>query len=180
MKTLSTARSTLQWSGEPTTILGIDPGSRKMGYGVVELLPRSGYVYRECGVITANVKAPLHERLVELGEGLTSLLSEYDIAFAAVEDIFVGMNIQSAFVLGQARGMVLYLLGTKGIDITAYAPTLVKKYIGGSGRAPKDQVRRSVSLLTGLTTLPAEDAADALALAVCHAMHLRLSLKGVP
>jgi len=170
----------LKWSGEPTAILGIDPGSRKMGYGVVELIPGKGYVYRECGLITAGGKAPLAERLAELGEGLESLLGEYDIREAAVEDIFLGHNAQSAFALGQARGMVLYLLGKNHIPVTPYAPTLVKKWVGGTGKAPKEQVRRSVSLLTGLSSLPAEDAADALAVAVCHAMHLRHSVKGTP
>ena len=148
-----------------------------MGYAVVTLHGTGSFTYRECGLITANKKAPIELRLAELGEGLASVLSEYAVTEAAVEDIFVGDNVRSAFVLGQARGMVLYLLGGSSVPVTSYAPTKVKKYVTGRGRAPKAQVRRSVSLLANLGSEPAEDAADALAIALCHAMHLKVMMR---
>lgn len=155
---------------ENAYILGIDPGSRKLGYAVLEI---SGIKarYVECGTITAPLTADVPERLREIGEGLEQLISEYPISEAAVENVFTAINPKTALVLGQARGMAIYLLAKAGIAITSYNPNTIKKSVTGRGKAPKLQVRRSVSYLAGLTSEVAEDAADALAVAFCHSMH---------
>ncbi|MBN2724755.1 MAG: crossover junction endodeoxyribonuclease RuvC [Deltaproteobacteria bacterium] len=151
-------------------IIGIDPGSRKLGYAVLSI-DSNPSKYVECGVITAPSSSPLYERLREIGEGLEELLSEYEISEAAVENVFTAQNPKTAMVLGQARGMALYILARKGIPVTGYPPNTVKKSVTGRGKAPKAQVRRSVSLLAGLTSEIDEDASDALAVAYCHLMY---------
>jgi crossover junction endodeoxyribonuclease RuvC len=177
-KQLSTVKSSIIQKKRGVHILGIDPGSRKMGYSVIEISLEGKIIYHECGVITCNVKAPLHERLAEMGESLEEVMTEYPFSMAAVEDVFSAVNIKSALILGQARGMVLYIVGKYGLELTPYAPTKIKKYITGFGRAPKVQVRKAVTLFAGLKSEPAEDAADALAAAICHAIHLNATIGG--
>ncbi|MGM0598057.1 MAG: crossover junction endodeoxyribonuclease RuvC [Myxococcota bacterium] len=152
-------------------ILGMDPGSIKTGYAVIELKNKTQFVYRECGIISANPKQPLEKRLLEIGSEIEEIIQEYPITEAAVENVFSAFNVKSALVLGQARGMILYIISRAGIPVFSYAPNKIKKYITGRGKAAKEQVRQSVTLLSGLSSPPAEDASDALAVAICHSMH---------
>jgi crossover junction endodeoxyribonuclease RuvC len=157
-------------------ILGIDPGSRKMGYGVIEVKSNK-LVYRECGIITCDTKQPMENRLAELGNGLEQIIEEYKPFRAAMESVFTAFNPKSALILGQARGMALYILGKHNIPVSSYAPTSIKKNIVGRGRANKNQVRKAVMFLAKLNYEPAEDASDALAIAFCDALHLRYGVK---
>lgn len=155
-----------------TCWLGLDPGSRKAGYAVLEMGPDGRPRYRECGLLTsAHDQLPL--RLLEIGDALREVILEYRPVEAAVEDVFTANNSRSALILGQARGMALYVLASAGVAVFSYTPGHVKKAICGQGRASKPQVRRNMMHLLRLQAEPEEDAADALALAFCHAMHSR-------
>jgi crossover junction endodeoxyribonuclease RuvC len=153
-------------------ILGLDPGSRVCGYGVVDL--RGGELaYVECGVLTAREERPMEERLGEIARGLREVIEELSPKIVAVEDVFSHQNPRSALALAQARGMVLAVVGLCGLRVTSYAPALVKKALAGSGRADKGQIARMVQALIGLKSLPRADATDALAVAITHGRRLR-------
>ena len=148
-------------------ILGLDPGSRVCGYGVIE--QRAGQLtYVECGVLTAPEHRPMEARLGEIARGLTDVIRELVPEVVAVEDVFEHQNPRSALALAQARGMVLAVVGLAGLEVASYAPASVKKAVTGSGRAEKDQVARMVQMLIGLHSLPRADASDALAVAITH------------
>jgi crossover junction endodeoxyribonuclease RuvC len=155
-------------------ILGIDPGSRFLGYAVVEASddPARRLRYVECGVITATVKHELARRLAEIATGLGEVIDELAPDVVAVEDVFVRQNFRTALVLGQARGVVLAVAGMAGLHVHSYPPSSVKQAVTGRGRAPKEQVGAMVKALLGLKRPPAVDAADALAVAIAHA-HMR-------
>ncbi len=152
-------------------VLGLDPGSRKVGYAVLERLDRGRFRYLECGTILAPPKDPVEHRLLELAVGLREVISELAPTEAALEDVFSHRNARSALVLGQARGATLLVLAEAGLAVTSYPPATVKKTVCGNGRAAKEQVQQMVASLTGLHSAPAEDAADALAVAICHCLH---------
>jgi crossover junction endodeoxyribonuclease RuvC len=153
-------------------ILGIDPGSRVCGYGVVD--ERGGELaYVECGVLTAPEHCPMEERLGEIARGLREVIGELSPQVVAVEDVFSHQNPRSALALAQARGMALAVVGLCGLRVASYAPALVKKAVSGSGRADKAQIARMVQALIGLRSLPRADAADALAVAITHGRRLR-------
>ena len=148
-------------------ILGLDPGSRVCGYGVIE--ERAGVLsYVECGVLTAPEDRPMEARLGEIARGLREVIAELEPTVAAVEDVFSHVNPRTALALAQARGMALAVLGLAGLEVASYAPASVKKAVSGSGRADKDQVARMVQALIGLKSLPRADASDALAVAITH------------
>lgn len=148
-------------------ILGIDPGSRVCGYGVIEL--RAGtLVYIECGVLTAPEARPMEQRLGEIATGLREVIAELAPAVVAIEDVFSHQNVRSALALAQARGMALAVAGLAGLAVASYPPASVKKAVSGSGRADKGQVARMVQALIGLRQLPRADATDALAVAITH------------
>jgi crossover junction endodeoxyribonuclease RuvC len=147
--------------------LGIDPGTANTGFGVVA---RSGgrLVALDGGVIKAS--GDLGARLCAIHERVTALIAEHRPAAIAVEEIYFGANARSAFAVGQARGVVLLAAGQHGLDCAFYTPQQVKSAVCGSGRAEKLQVQRMVQSLLSLTELPRPDhAADALAVAICHA-----------
>ncbi len=154
---------------DPYRVLGIDPGSRVTGYGVVEVLGPGRYRYVECGVIQAERRAPIHERLVEIAAGLREVIEEFSPAVAAIEDVFAKKNARSALMLGQARGVALLVVAEAAVELVSYAPAFVKKTVTGRGAATKEQVQRMVTALCQLDLPPAPDASDALALALCHA-----------
>jgi crossover junction endodeoxyribonuclease RuvC len=156
-------------------ILGIDPGSRVLGYGVVDSDGKRGLRYVECGVVEARRELPLERRLGEIAAGLEEVIAELAPDTVAAEDIFTAINARSALALGQARGAALCVCGRAGLRVWAYAPALVKQTVTGRGRAPKEQVARMVQVLVGLKRLPRADATDALAVAVAHA-HVRRDL----
>jgi crossover junction endodeoxyribonuclease RuvC len=148
-------------------ILGLDPGSRVCGYGVIE--DTCGELrYVECGVLTASEREPMEDRLGEIARGLREVIDELAPAVVAIEDVFVQHNARSALALAQARGMALAVVGIAGLRVASYAPALVKKTVAGSGGAPKDQIARMVQALIGLRSLPRADATDALAVAITH------------
>jgi crossover junction endodeoxyribonuclease RuvC len=149
-------------------VLGIDPGLASTGYGVVarrgsRLLALDG------GVIGTRPETTLGRRLVEIHAAVDALLEEHEPDAVALEELYFGQNVRTAFAVGQARGVVLLAAGQHGLPCTSYTPQQVKGAVCGSGRAQKDQVARMVQALLGLAELPRPDhAADALAVAVCH------------
>ena len=153
-------------------ILGIDPGSRVCGYGVVDA-HAGELAYVECGVLTAPEHCPMEQRLGEIARGLREVIGELSPQIVAVEDVFSHQNVRSALALAQARGMALAVVGLCGLGVASYAPALVKKAVSGSGRADKTQIARMVQALIGLRSLPRADAADALAVAITHGRQLR-------
>jgi crossover junction endodeoxyribonuclease RuvC len=153
-------------------ILGLDPGSRVCGYGVIDVRA-DAMAYVECGLLTAPADRAMEERLGELARGLREVISELRPEIVAVEDVFSHHNVRSAIALAQARGMVLAVVGLCGLAVASYAPALVKKAVSGSGRADKMQIARMVQALIGLRSLPRADATDALAVAITHGRRLR-------
>ena len=150
-------------------VLGIDPGTASTGFGVVDsgaqaLHPVTG------GVISTGADVPLERRRAAIAGRLSELLDEHEPDALAIEEVFFGRNVRSAFAVGQARGAVLAAAGAREVPCFSYTPQAVKLAVCGSGAAPKDQVQRMVGALLGLEAPPASDhAADALALAICHA-----------
>ena len=151
-------------------VLGLDPGSRVCGYGIIQVT--GGELrYVECGVLTADARLAMEGRLGEIARGLRDVIEEHRPTHIAVEDVFTHQNIRSALVLAQARGMALAVIGMAGLSVSSYAPALVKKAVTGHGAADKPQVARMVQALIGLRGLPMADATDALAVAITHAHH---------
>jgi crossover junction endodeoxyribonuclease RuvC len=149
-------------------VLGIDPGTASTGFGLVE---RRGSALSALsgGVISTTPDEPLELRLAAISARLDALIAEHRPAAVAVEDIFFGRNVRTAFAVGQARGVVLAAAGAAGVPCFPYTPQAVKLAVCGSGRAGKEQVQRMVAALLGLEAPPESDhAADALALAICH------------
>lgn len=151
-------------------ILGVDPGSRKTGWGLIEVRARGKIVHVDHGVLRLDTKAELPERLVELSRGIHGVTERARPHLAALEDVFGSKGIRSALILGQARGAVLATLGLCGVRVMSHTPSQVKSRVAGTGRATKDQVGEMVRALLGLDTVPYEDAADALAVAICQAV----------
>lgn len=151
-----------------TRILGIDPGSRYTGYGVIDLVARNER-YVACGRIV-SIEGPMAGRLNLIFRGIRDLLARYAPDEAAIEDTFVNrVNSASALVLGQARGAALCALGVQDLAVAEYGPSQVKQAVTGSGRADKAQIQQMVRLLLKLDAVPVSDAADALAVALTHA-----------
>jgi len=150
-------------------ILGIDPGTLRLGYGVVEAGGGARLRYVECGVITASPRAPRAVRLVEIARGLRELVAEMRPQAVAMEEAFAGKNVQSALALGEARGVALLVAGEADLTVAGYPPATVKKNVVGHGRATKDQIAYLVQATLKLRRAPSSDAADALAIAICHA-----------
>lgn len=155
-------------NNRPKIIIGIDPGTRITGYGIIGLNGNT-YTAIDYGCITPPYTAKLSERYLILFNALESLLNRYAPEVLAVEAQYVGKNVQSALKLGQARGIAMIVAKRMGIAVYEYSPTSVKKAVG-SGRASKMQVQELVKMLLGLSVTPEPyDAADALAIALCHA-----------
>jgi crossover junction endodeoxyribonuclease RuvC len=150
-------------------VLGIDPGTLRLGYGVVEHDGRAALRYVECGVITAPAHEPRPTRLAEIGRGLRELLIELRPHAVAMEEAFYGKNVQSTLALGEARGVAIFVAAEQGLSVSGYPPSMIKQSVVGNGRATKDQIGFLVRALLSLQRTPAPDAADALAIAICHA-----------
>lgn len=155
----------------PVTILGIDPGLRRMGWGVIraEGTRLSAVAH---GVVTPPTDAALAVRLDHIFQAVTDLVSEYDPGEAAIEEAFMAANASSALKLGHARAAALLAPARAGLPVSEYAARLVKKSVVGTGAADKDQIAAMIGVLLPGTKAKA-DAADALAIAVCHAHHRR-------
>ncbi|MAG70329.1 MAG: crossover junction endodeoxyribonuclease RuvC [Vicinamibacterales bacterium] len=150
-------------------IFGIDPGSERTGYGCIE---QAGSRHRLviCGAIAAPPRASFPEKLRVIHGDLTSLLAECRPECVAVESVFHARNVRSALKLGHARGVAMLAATQAGLSVVEYAPTEVKRAVVGYGRAEKQQVQQMIKLLLGLDDVPTpHDAADALAVALCHA-----------
>ncbi|MCG9053504.1 crossover junction endodeoxyribonuclease RuvC [Laribacter hongkongensis] len=161
----------------PRRLLGIDPGSRITGFGVIDLVG-SQRVYVASGCIRTRAGAPLTERIKTLLEGLSEVVATYQPGEAAVEQVFVNVNPSATLMLGQARGAVLSALVLAGLPISEYTALQVKQSVVGHGKADKEQVQHMVVRLLGLTGTPQADAADALAVALCHANHSHAAIAG--
>jgi crossover junction endodeoxyribonuclease RuvC len=152
-------------------VLGVDPGSRKAGWGVVDVeLERRTLTHVDNGVILLDHKAELPDRVLELSRAIHKVVETYRPTHSAVEDVFVQKGARSALVLGQARGAVLATLGLCEVPVASHTTSQVKSRVTGKGRATKLQVAEMVTLLLQLPEHPYEDAADALAVAICHAL----------
>lgn len=150
-------------------VLGIDPGVANTGYGVVTR--RGGtLVALDGGVLETPPAADLGARLARIHTRVCELIEEHGPEAVAIEDLYFGANARSAFAVGQARGVVVLAAGQRAVPCSSYTPQQVKAAVCGSGRADKDQVQRMVQALLALADLPRPDhAADALAVAICHA-----------
>jgi crossover junction endodeoxyribonuclease RuvC len=148
-------------------VLGVDPGLSRCGYGAVEGGPKPHAV--AAGVLTTPTDDPLPDRLAALDRELRQLLAELKPDAVAVERVFFQNNARTAMSVGQASGLVLAAAAQSGAVVAQYTPNEVKQAVAGYGSAPKEQVQRMVQSLLGLRALPRPaDAADALALALCH------------
>ena len=148
-------------------VLGIDPGSRFMGYGVVEER-RGRLVHVGHGVIKVDADAPLEQRLKALHGALMAALKQHRPDAVAVEGVFTFRNARSALILGHARGVALLAAAQAGLGVHEYAPARVKRAVGAGGGADKDAVARMVCTFLELGELERSDASDALAVAICH------------
>jgi crossover junction endodeoxyribonuclease RuvC len=158
-------------SGGRVRILGIDPGSLRLGYGVIDRLGPARLCYVECGVISAPAREERATRLTTIGRGLRELVDELRPDEVAMEQAFYGKNVQSTIALGEARGVATFIAIDAGLTVTGYAPARVKRTIVGHGAATKQQIGYLVRALLSLRRVPEPDAADALAIAICHARH---------
>lgn len=150
-------------------MLGIDPGVANMGYGVV-CRERGRMVALDGGVIRAPARLPLERRLALLHGRVDALIGEHLPDAMAIEDLYFGRNVQTALAVGQARGVAMLSAGVHEIPCFHYTPQAIKMAVCGSGRADKEQVQRMVAALLALPAPPEPDhAADALAVAICHA-----------
>jgi crossover junction endodeoxyribonuclease RuvC len=153
-------------------ILGLDPGSRATGWGVI-VHERHQSRHVASGTLRLGDNKPLPERLQRLAEGVEALLREHAPETCALEAIFSARNARSALVLGHARGVIVATLARAGLPIHEYAPALVKQAVAGAGRAGKDQVQRMVAVLLNYRGAMSEDESDALAVALTHAANTR-------
>jgi crossover junction endodeoxyribonuclease RuvC len=162
--------------------LGIDPGTATTGYGFVRQLPGGEGAYRVLayGVVETVPEEPMPRRLLLLYRALGRLIAEHRPAEAAVERLFFGRNTTTAISVGQARGVVLLAMAEAGVPVAEYTPAEVKQALAGFGRAQKAQMQRMTQALLDLPQMPhPDDAADALAIAICHLRLGRLRAAGL-
>ena len=151
-------------------LLGIDPGLRNMGWGVIET-DGNRLIYAGDGVVKSDPNLSLAERLVQLHDGLLLVIERFQPKEAAVEETFVNVNPASTLKLGQARGIALFVPSKFGLRVAEYSPNLIKKSLVGSGHASKEQVQMMINTLLPGCDFQSADSADALAIAICHAHH---------
>lgn len=157
--------------------LGIDPGTARTGFGLVRE-EGDQYTLELCGVITTPADDPMPRRLLQIYSELSGLIAAWKPDAMAVEELFFSRNARTAIAVGQARGAVLLAAAAAGLDVHEYTPLQVKQAVVGYGRAEKAQVQEMVRLLLGLDEAPTpDDAADAVAVAMCHLQSSRLLQK---
>ncbi len=158
---------------KPVRVIGIDPGTRICGYGIVDWLP-SGLTVIDYGVVKGHSRKKLYERLHSIHRGLTEIFCRYQPEVAAVEGIFYGINARTAIKIGEGRGIALLAGAAAGIEVVEYSPRTAKKSVTGTGAAHKSQVQQMVKIQLALPDIPEPpDAADALSMAICHCHRLR-------
>ncbi len=152
-------------------ILGIDPGLRHTGWGIINLEAGSKLSYVASGDISPSPKLELPQRLVELHHGLLEVCQQYQPHACAIEKVFVNVNAKTTLQLGQARGVILMSVASFGIDIEEYEPNKIKKTVTGVGHAQKQQIQAMIKVLLPKADFNSADTADALATAICYAQH---------
>ena len=150
-------------------VLGIDCGTECTGYGVVELCRNDTLMCLTCGAIRLSAREPLPSRLASIFRRLGEIIAEHQPDAVAIEDVFYAVNVKSALKLGQVRGVAMLAAATAGLEVAEYAPLSIKSAVVGYGKAEKQQVQHMVTRLLKLAEIPEPpDAADALAIAICH------------
>ena len=157
-------------SARAIRILGIDPGLRRTGWGLIEA-EGNRLVHVACGSVATSDKAALAARLLAIHDGLAAVIETYRPHEAAVEATFVNANAAATLALGQARGIAMLVPAKAGLSVAEYAPNVVKKTVVGAGHGEKTQIRMMVGVLLPKADPQSDDAADALAIAVTHAHH---------
>ena len=156
--------------GHPIRILGIDPGLRRTGWGLIEA-DGNRLIHVACGSVETSERADLGVRLVAIHDGLCRVIEEFRPDEAAVEATFVNASGSATLKLGQARGVAMLVPARAGLAVAEYAPNVIKKTVVGAGHGEKAQIRMMIGVLLPKADPQSEDAADALAIAVCHAHH---------
>jgi len=150
-------------------VLGVDCGTEYTGYGVVELLADDRLICIACGAIKVSARDPMPVRLSRISIRLQELIAEHRPERVAIEDVFYAVNVKSALKLGQVRGVAMLAAASAGLDVAEYSPLSIKSAVVGYGKAEKHQVQQMVTRLLNLDQVPEPpDAADALAIAICH------------
>jgi len=160
--------------GRDMLILGVDPGTVNLGYGIVDGEEEMHMV--DCGVINVSSRVPMEERLRSLFDRLSQIIANHRPSEVAIEDPFIGRNVRSAFAIGRAQAIAILAAANKGLPVYYYSPARIKQQITGYGQSDKQQIQEMVRIQLGLTELPQpSDAADALAVAICHIQQSRLN-----
>jgi crossover junction endodeoxyribonuclease RuvC len=158
-------------------VLGIDCGTEYTGYGVVELRHDGKLICLACGAIKLLPREPMPARLSIIFDGLGAVIVEHQPDWVAIEDVFYALNVKSALKLGQVRGVAMLAAAAAGLEVAEYSPLSIKSAVVGYGRAEKQQVQHMVTRLLSLAEIPEPpDAADALAIAICH-LHTSATLE---
>ena len=160
----------LHMNRNPIRIIGIDPGLRRTGWGVIDS-DGVRLVYVASGTVTSDADETLAYRLREIYQGLTSVIANFNPHEASVEETFVNKDARSTLKLGQARGMALLAPAMKGLPVAEYAANVIKKTVVGAGHAEKKQIQAMIGFLLPKAKFDSADEADALAIAICHANH---------
>jgi crossover junction endodeoxyribonuclease RuvC len=156
--------------------LGLDPGLAITGYGLVDESPEGDLELLEYGAVFTTAKQPLPERLLVIDRQLTELIETHRPQVVAIEELFFCRNVTTALAVGQARGVLILAAARAGLPVYEYKPMIVKQTITGYGKAPKSQVQEMVRMLLELDEVPSpDDAADAVAVAICHLHQVRLA-----
>lgn len=158
-------------------VLGIDPGSETLGWGVLE---GENLKYRlvEFGAVRSSPKDAFSKRLLKIGDGVAEVIERFCPDVLAIEEAFYATNVKVALKLGQVRGAVLYLSEKRNLEVAEYSPRLIKQTVVGYGNAEKHQIQEMVRLLLKMKSVPQpHDAADALAIAICHFHHSGVAAK---
>ena len=161
---------------EKKIILGLDPGLNKTGWAIIEIFKETK-VHLANGFINTNKKLPMPIRLENIFLNVRNIILEFSPNYAAVETVFVNNNAKSSLLLGQARGVIILALAKEKIIVGEYSPNEVKKNIAGYGHATKNEILKMIKLIFPKIRIENEDSADALAVALCHALTINSSLK---
>ncbi len=154
-------------------ILGVDPGTIHLGYAVIDSTEEMRVV--DCGVVNVSARLPIEQRLHLLYQELNKIVSQYKPDEVAIEEPFIGHNVRSAFAIGKAQAIAILAAADQGLPVYYYSPATVKQQVTSYGQSGKEQVQEMVRVQLGLSELPQpSDAADALAVALCHIQHRRL------
>lgn len=158
-------------------VLGIDCGTEYTGYGIVQLATSGRLLCLTCGAIKVSPREPMPQRLSRIFDQLTEIIRTHSPERVAIEDVFYALNVKSALKLGQVRGVAMLAAASAGLEVAEYAPLAIKAAVVGYGKAEKHQVQHMVMRLLSLDQVPQPaDAADALAIAICH-LHTAATLE---